>query len=96
MSNFICSGCDGTVRIWSLPNNSQQQFLQHTCIFDRGEERRDEDLDGSSLHNLTWCSNGRLLAASMDNLINIWVLSGMLGSLFIERKSNKYLTNLRN
>ena len=45
-------------------------------MFDKGEERRKEEINGSKLSNLIWSGNGKLLAASLDNIINVWVLSG--------------------
>ena len=69
------SGYDGTVRFWNLPNRIHQ-FLQHTCIFNRGEDISGEDLDGHLLGNVCWSSTGKLLAGSMDSLVNIWTTGG--------------------
>lgn len=69
--------CDGTVRIWSLPNTNHQ-FLQHTCVFEKGDDRRDEEINGSQISNLVWSSNGKLIAASSENIINVWALAGMM------------------
>ena len=79
ISCCICCdrACDGTVRIWSLPN-SNHQYLQHTCVFEKGEDRRDEEINGSQISNLVWSANGKLIAASSDNIINIWALAGTL------------------
>lgn len=71
------SACDGTVRVWSLAYGSHH-FLQQTCIFNSGGEMCGEELDGQELSSLTWNSTGRYLAASMDNLVNVWSLSGRL------------------
>ena len=64
-----------TVRFWSLPNRIHQ-FLQHTCIFNRGEDISGEDLDGHLLGNVCWSSTGKLFAGSMDSLVNIWTTGG--------------------
>ncbi|KAK7116135.1 hypothetical protein V1264_001871 [Littorina saxatilis] len=69
------SGHDGTVRIWNLPNKTHA-FLQQTCIFHRGEEVRGEGHDGYHLSHLCWNSNGRLLAASHEDMVNIWAVGG--------------------
>lgn len=72
---YYCSGYDGTVRVWNLPNKTHQ-FLQQTFIFNRGEDESGEDLDGHLLDNVCWSSTGKLVAGSMDNLINIWTIGG--------------------
>lgn len=72
---MLPSGYDGTVRVWSLPNKTHQ-FLQQTCIFNRGEDSNVEDLDGSQLNNVCWSSTGKLLAGSMDHQLNIWLIGG--------------------
>ena len=35
-----------------------------------------EDLDGQLLDNICWNSSGKLLAGSMDNMVNIWGVGG--------------------
>lgn len=75
MCSTVFSGYDGTVRFWSLPNRIHQ-FLQHTCIFNRGEDISGEDLDGHLLGNVCWSSTGKLFAGSMDSLVNIWTTGG--------------------
>jgi E3 ubiquitin-protein ligase HERC1 len=82
MSEFIIiysclfsSGYDGTVRVWNLPNRTHQ-FLQQTCVFNKGENMSGEELDGQPLCNVIWNATGKLLAASMEHLINIWATSG--------------------
>ncbi|XP_059169765.1 probable E3 ubiquitin-protein ligase HERC1 isoform X3 [Physella acuta] len=74
------SGYDGTVRIWSLPNKTHQ-FLQQTCIFNRGRENSVEELDGNQINMVCWSSTGKLLAGCMDNLVNIWMIGGGRGHL---------------
>ncbi len=71
----VCSGRDGTVRIWSLPNRTHQ-FLQQTCVFNKGDEICGEDLDGHMLTHTAWNANGKLIAAAIDNLVNIWIIAG--------------------
>ncbi|KAJ8304849.1 hypothetical protein KUTeg_018432 [Tegillarca granosa] len=77
------SGYDGTVRVWNLPNKTHQ-FLQQTFIFNRGEDETGEDLDGHLLDNICWSSTGKLVAGSMDNLVNIWIIGGGKGHLDIQ------------
>ncbi|RUS81199.1 hypothetical protein EGW08_011064, partial [Elysia chlorotica] len=74
------SGYDGTVRVWSLPNRTHQ-FLQQTCIFNRGQEASVEELDGHPISLVCWSSTGKLLAGALDNLVNIWMIGGGRGHL---------------
>ncbi|ESP05641.1 hypothetical protein LOTGIDRAFT_181433 [Lottia gigantea] len=75
-------GYDGTVRIWNMISKSQ--LLQQTCVFNRDEGQTAEDLDGIPLNNICWNSTGKLLAASSDNMINIWATGGSKGHLEIQ------------
>jgi WD40 repeat protein len=75
VGRIFTSGHDGTVRVWNMPNKTHA-FLQQTCIFYRGEDLLTEDLDGCHLSNLCWNSSGRLLAASLDFMVNIWAIGG--------------------
>ena len=43
-----------------------------------------EDLDGQLLDNICWNSSGKLLAGSMDNMVNIWGIGGRLKKLEIK------------
>ena len=76
---LVCdvSGYDGTVRVWSLPNRTHQ-FLQQTCIFNRGQEASVEELDGHPISLVCWSSTGKLIAGALDNLVNIWMIGGQL------------------
>ena len=71
---FPCSGYDGTLRVWSLPNRTHQ-FLQQTCVFNRGDEDC-EELNGNLLSSICWSSTGKYLAGAMDNIVNIWTTGG--------------------
>jgi len=65
------------VRVWNIvPGAKNQSFLQQTCIFNSGDEMSSSDLDGLLLSHVVWNSTGKLLAAAVDNLINIWLLAG--------------------
>ncbi|XP_062621584.1 probable E3 ubiquitin-protein ligase HERC1 [Saccostrea cucullata] len=76
------SGYDGTLRVWSLPNRTHQ-FLQQTCIFNRGDEDC-EELDGNLLTCICWSSTGKYLAGAIDNTVNVWTTSGGKGHLDIQ------------
>uniref|UniRef100_T1JES7 HECT-type E3 ubiquitin transferase n=1 Tax=Strigamia maritima TaxID=126957 RepID=T1JES7_STRMM len=76
-------GYDGTVRVWTVGSKGNN-FLQHTCVFQKSENVTAEDLQGHRLTNLCWNANGRLIAGSMDNMINIWPVSGGYGHLDIQ------------
>ncbi|XP_067667414.1 probable E3 ubiquitin-protein ligase HERC1 [Haliotis asinina] len=81
---LLASGAyDGTVRVWSLPNKTHQ-FLQQTCIFNQGDDVSVVDLDNSPLSNVCWSSSGKMIAACMDNMINIWIIGGGKGYLDIQ------------
>ncbi|KAL4227435.1 putative E3 ubiquitin-protein ligase herc1 [Mactra antiquata] len=80
-SFLATSGYDGVVRIWNM---SHHPVIQQTCIFNGGEGINGEHLDGQLLNNLCWNSNGKLLAGSMDNMINIWTIGGSQGHLDIQ------------
>lgn len=76
------SGYDGTLRVWSLPNRTHQ-FLQQTCIFNRGDEDC-EELNGNLLTCICWSSTGKYLAGAMDNIVNIWTTSGGKGHMDVQ------------
>ncbi|XP_052792637.1 probable E3 ubiquitin-protein ligase HERC1 isoform X2 [Mya arenaria] len=82
-SLLATSGCDGVVRVWSVLNKTGQG-LQQTCIFNCGEGVAGESTDGQVLDNLAWNSSGKLLACSMDNMVNIWATGGGRGHLDIQ------------
>ena len=64
--------------MWNIASASKNQaFLQQTCVFNSGEEISSSDVNCLLLGHVVWNSTGKLLAASMDNLINIWQLAGM-------------------
>ena len=63
--------------MWNIvPGAKNQAFLQQTCVFNGGDEMSSRDLDGLLLSHVVWNSTGKLLAAAVDNLINIWQLTG--------------------
>jgi len=65
------------VRVWNIATGAKNQaYLQQTCVFNSGEEISSSDLDSLLLSHVVWNSTGKLLAASMDNMINIWLLTG--------------------
>lgn len=75
------SSFDGTVRVWHLPNRTHQ-FLEQTCIFEKENNDTGESLGSCVPEHLSWSSCGKFLAASLDNIINIWEISGQ--ECFIE------------
>ena len=73
----IYSGQDGTVRVWNIANETENQaFLQQTCVFNGGDEMSSSELDGLLLGHVAWNSTGKLFAAAVDNLINVWQVNG--------------------
>lgn len=89
--SLLFSGYDGTVRVWSLPNKTHQ-FLQQTCVFHRGREAGAEELDGNPINHVCWSSTGKLLAGSMDNLVNIWMIGGQCSSTLVEPLTPEFET----
>ncbi|XP_033633807.1 probable E3 ubiquitin-protein ligase HERC1 isoform X2 [Asterias rubens] len=82
-SLLVTSGSDGQVRLWGSLSRSQP-VLQQSCTFIDNEEygayvspkRR-----GLSLINLCCNANGRVIAASLDHMVNIWFVTGGRGHL---------------
>ena len=64
------------MRIWGLPNRTHQ-FLQQTCMFDKGPDSLMEEVEGQILTHVVWNSNGKLIAGAMDNLVNVWATAGI-------------------
>ncbi|PVD19395.1 hypothetical protein C0Q70_19883 [Pomacea canaliculata] len=70
----------------ALARNAQPSYRSLLSGGDnqRGEEMHSEELDGSHLSNLCWSATGRLLAASIDYMINIWTIGGGKGHLDVQ------------
>ncbi|XP_039300234.1 probable E3 ubiquitin-protein ligase HERC1 [Nilaparvata lugens] len=64
------SGCDSTVRIWSLSKWS----LEQTLVFRLSENVYGSQLNGQLIDHLGWSPSKKFIAASMNNTINIWYL----------------------
>ena len=65
--------------MWNIaPGAKNQAFLQQTCVFNSEDELSSSDVDDLLLSHVVWNSTGKLLAAAVDNLINIWQLNGMV------------------
>lgn len=71
----VCSGQDGTVRVWTIGSRTHA-FLQQTCIFNKGDEQLEIDLEDQLLAHVCWNYTGKLIAGAVDNMINIWTVSG--------------------
>ncbi|KAK9884642.1 hypothetical protein WA026_007479 [Henosepilachna vigintioctopunctata] len=68
------SGYDGTVRLWSF-DSSNQLALDSILVFRASMDIFGSDLQGKLIGNLKWSPSGNLVAASMENIINIWYLT---------------------
>ena len=84
MSNMLpTSGHDGTVRVWNLPDiTNNAGCLQQTCIMHRGDLSVDE-VDGKNLSYLCSNSSGHLLAASFEDMVNIWSTECEINMIFV-------------
>ena len=43
-----------------------------------------DELDGRMLGHLCWNSTGKLIAAAMDNMVNVWFVAGGRGHLDVQ------------
>ncbi|KAL3277276.1 hypothetical protein HHI36_012626 [Cryptolaemus montrouzieri] len=68
------SGHDGTVRLWSF-DSTNQLTLDSILVFHASGEVFGNDLQGKPIGNLKWSPTGNFVAASMENIINIWCLN---------------------
>nr|CAD7438539.1 unnamed protein product [Timema bartmani] len=64
-------GYDGTVRIWIRASSTQE----HTLLFHKSDNVFGSELAGEFVSQLDWAPSGQLLAAAMDNVVNIWELT---------------------
>jgi len=78
------SGQDGTVRVWVMSSGSHHQFLQQTLVFQRADDEDNSEQNGYMLNLVAWNSNGKLLAGAVDEMVNIWHLSGGKGHLDLQ------------
>lgn len=67
------SGYDGTVRIW-CPNR-EQTFLENTLVFQKSTNEYGNDLHGKLIEHIAWSTSGKYIAASLENVLNIWTPS---------------------
>ncbi|TUG88269.1 putative E3 ubiquitin-protein ligase HERC1 [Bagarius yarrelli] len=74
------SGSDGTVRVWNV--NKNQYTLQQTCVFNKTDFTSEECSTGlgspgePSLAPVAWSVSGKLVAAAMEKVVNIWQVNG--------------------
>ncbi|KAF5301595.1 hypothetical protein FQR65_LT08900 [Abscondita terminalis] len=67
------SGFDGTVRIWS--DGKPNLFLERTLVFHESMDVYGVELQGKLIGNIKWSPTGDYIAASMENIVNIWPLN---------------------
>ncbi|KAF5282986.1 hypothetical protein FQA39_LY04857 [Lamprigera yunnana] len=70
------SGFDGTVRIWAY--NNRNLCWERTLVFHVSMDIYGTELQGNLINNIKWSPNGDYIAASMQNIVNIWRLHSYL------------------
>ncbi|XP_050295909.1 probable E3 ubiquitin-protein ligase HERC1 isoform X2 [Anthonomus grandis grandis] len=65
------AGYDGTVRLWNMEPDKPPS-LDSTLVFRLNVNTFGNDLQGKLIGHLRWSSTGDYLAASLDNVVNIW------------------------
>lgn len=64
------SSYDGTIRFWRLdPIN--HLVLTSIAVFRISLDTFNRDIDGKAIENLKWSAHGDLIAASMENVVNV-------------------------
>ncbi|XP_033110674.1 probable E3 ubiquitin-protein ligase HERC1 [Anneissia japonica] len=84
-SLLATSGHDGTVCLWKLSSKAPH-VLQQTFIFSKNSDYSQYSLDDyqdQDINNLCINSNGRIIAGTLDNMLNIWFVSVNRGYLDI-------------
>ncbi|KAJ8960520.1 hypothetical protein NQ318_013805 [Aromia moschata] len=82
------AGYDGTVRLWSVEPKTVP-VLDSTLVFHTSIDVFGSELQGRLVGHLRWSPGGDLIAAALDNFVNIWPLkrseqSGEYSNWFIE------------
>lgn len=86
MVALICSGYDGTVRVWSPGSgNVGQTVLEHTLVFHKSAEIFGAELLGEAIAPIVWSSSGQFIAAAIESTLNVWHLPGKCSQLNITK-----------
>ncbi|KAK4883685.1 hypothetical protein RN001_007004 [Aquatica leii] len=67
------SGFDGTVRLWS--DGKPNLYLERTLVFHESMDVYGVELQGKLIGNIKWSPTGDYIAASMENIVNVWPLT---------------------
>ncbi|CAH0559022.1 unnamed protein product [Brassicogethes aeneus] len=65
------AGCDGTVRLWTLDDDQSQNTIA-PLVFHFTPDVFGNELQGKLIGHLKWSSDGDYIAATLDNVMNIW------------------------
>ncbi|XP_044756783.1 probable E3 ubiquitin-protein ligase HERC1 [Coccinella septempunctata] len=91
------SGYDGTIRFWRL-DQSHQLVLTSIAIFRISMDTFNRDMEGKAIENLRWSPSGDLVAASMDNVVNVLRYEEVEGrAMYVEwaiERQTKFVTTL--
>ncbi|KAF0297934.1 putative E3 ubiquitin-protein ligase HERC1 [Amphibalanus amphitrite] len=66
-------GCDGTVRLWSVPS-SGVPVMEQTLVFHAAAGVFGPQLQSRQLGHLSWGDAGALVAVCMESTLNVWTV----------------------
>ena len=84
------SGHDGTIRSWILGSRGMASILDNTYVFQKTNELTNYVVTPSNLEHLVALTSGKFLASYVENILNIWPVSG--GDLDIWTASSNITT----
>ena len=69
------SGCDGTVRLWSVLA-SGVPVMEQTLVFHVSPGVFGPQLRSQQLGHLSWADAGSLVSVCMESTLNVWTVPG--------------------
>ncbi|XP_028516065.1 probable E3 ubiquitin-protein ligase HERC1 isoform X2 [Exaiptasia diaphana] len=80
-SLLATSGLDGVINVWNMTSKGHTILQQSYTFTFSHEEERSSTPDLREIECVCFNANGKLLAGAVENLVNIWTLSGNHGNL---------------
>lgn len=77
----FCSGHDGSVRTWKVSQRSHA-CQEHTLVFQQDENDSNYSVNPPAIEHVVALPTGRHIAASSENVLNIWPLNSKCELLF--------------